>query len=67
MIAKHPNPCKHEYQDATYGPGFRVMNHIKTMDKEEAGYRCTVCAPLKVKSHKRGGVFRRSELIVKRG
>lgn len=36
MIAKHPNPCKHEFQDAEYGPGFRLMNPIKVGPKDEA-------------------------------
>lgn len=65
MIAKHPNPCKHEFQDAEYGPGFRLMNPIKVGPKDEAKYRCSVCAPRKEAGKKRGGVYARSELIVK--
>jgi hypothetical protein len=69
MIAKHIGCKPHEYQDATYGKGFRVMNPVAVSgnSKEEPGYRCTVCAPPKVKSLKRGGVFKRSELVVLRG
>ena len=31
--------CTHEFQDATYGKGMRVMNPIK----DGTGYRCSVC------------------------
>ncbi len=62
MIAKHPGECKpHEFQDNRYGQGFRVMNPTK-----DGGHRCTVCAPDKVHSSKRGGVFQKSDLIIKR-
>lgn len=67
MIAKHPGCKPHEYQDTTYGKGFRVMNPIKVGPKDEAAYRCTVCAPKKVSMSKRGGVYKRSELTVLRG
>lgn len=69
MIAKHVGCKPHEYQDATYGNGFRVMNPVAISkgSKEEPGYRCTVCAPHKTPMSKRGGVYRRSELTVLRG
>jgi hypothetical protein len=67
MIAKHIGCKPHEYQDTTYGKGFRVMNPVKVGMKEEPAYRCTVCAPPKAKSLKRGGVFKRSELTILRG
>lgn len=68
MIAKHPGECRpHAYQDATYGKGFRVMNPCKIAGpRDEESFRCTVCAPPKVKSLKRGGIFKLSELIIKR-
>ena len=66
MIAKHPGQCRpHAFQDATYGNGFRVMNP-SPIDKNETGYRCTVCAPPKETGKKRGGVFRLHELVVLR-
>lgn len=65
MIAYHPNPCKHEFQDAEYGPGFRVMNEVYEQGKV-IGARCTVCCPPKEKMKKRGGVFNLNELRIKR-
>lgn len=63
MIAQHPGECKdHEYQDHRYGKGFRVMNPTK-----DGGWRCTVCAPPKEHSKKRGGVFQKSDLRILRG
>lgn len=65
MIAAHPNPCTHAYQDKTYGVGFRVMN--PTYDNGKVvGARCTVCCPPKEKGKRRGGVYNVSELKVKR-
>ena len=67
MIAKHPGECRpHEYQDTTYGKGFRVMNPVKTDRQAEPAYRCTVCAPPKEHGKKRGGVYGLSQLIVAR-
>lgn len=67
MIARHPGGCRpHEFQDRTYGRGFRVMNPIQIASNEEPGYRCTVCAPPKEGMKKRGGVYRLSELQVLR-
>lgn len=68
MIAKHPGECKsHRYQDAVYGPGFRVMNPTRPDGPNRPpGYRCTVCTPFKEKGKKRGGVWQLTELIVKR-
>ncbi len=67
MIAKHPGECRpHEYQDAKYGKGFRVMNPV-AKKSHDAGARCTVCSPPKVKGTKRGGIYPVSELQVKRG
>ena len=37
--------CKHEYQDAKYGRGKRVMN--ETADKPKPKYRCTVCGTVR--------------------
>jgi len=37
--------CKHEYQDAKYGRGKRVMN--ETADKPNPKYRCTVCGTVR--------------------
>jgi len=67
MIAKHPGQCRpHEFQDATYGVGFRVMNPVKTSNNEVPAYRCTVCAPPKVPMQKRGGIYKLNELVVLR-
>lgn len=41
MIRRCKNPfCKHEFQDATYGPGMRVMNRKKS---DIPTFCCTVC------------------------
>jgi hypothetical protein len=65
MIAQHPGKCiDHEFQDRTYGRGFRVMNPVMTKGKL-TGARCTVCCPPKVTGQKRGGVFNLEELKVK--
>ncbi len=67
MIAKHPGQCvPHEYQDQTYGEGYRVMNDCK-VDQHTIGYRCTVCAPRKENGKRRAGIYLRHELIIKRG
>lgn len=67
MIAKHPGCKPHAFQDAAYGAGFRVMNPVKVGAKDEAAYRCTVCAPPKEQGKKRGGIYLRSQLVVRRG
>ena len=62
MIAKHSGECKpNDYQDKKYGKGFRVMNPTK-----DGGHRCTVCAPPKVHSAKRGGVYNKADLVIQR-
>lgn len=43
-IIKCTNPnCKNQFQDERYGEQKRVMNKMKTSDKERPKYRCTVC------------------------
>lgn len=67
MIARHPGPCpEHKFQDTTYGKGVRLMNPVKRSKTEEPAYRCTVCAPPKEHSKKRGGVHLLSTLQVVR-
>lgn len=64
MIAKHPGQCKpHLFQDARYGPGFRVLNEVKTSSNDIPAYRCTVCSPPKEHGKKRAGAFRLTELV----
>ncbi len=66
MIAQHPNPCEHEYQDSVYGRGYRVMNPVRdAVTGKLAGARCTVCCPPKTKMVKRGGVFALADLKMK--
>lgn len=66
MIAKHAGNCKpHAFQDAEYGPGFRVMNPVTDKGKTIGG-RCTVCCPEKDAGKKRGGVYDLSQLVIKR-
>jgi hypothetical protein len=38
----HKCSCVHEYQDATYGTGMRVMNPCKPGNPQNF-VRCTVC------------------------
>lgn len=65
MIANH-GPCRpHPYQDARYGTNNRVMNPASVKGKL-MGWRCTVCAPPKVHSARRGGVFDEADLRVVR-
>ncbi len=64
MIANHGECTPHEYQDQTYGKGYRVMNPVLEAGKLVGG-RCTVCCPPKEKMKKRGGVYLLSQLKMK--
>lgn len=66
MIARHIPECKpHEYQDATYGRGVRVINPVLDQGKVVGG-RCTVCCPPKENGKKRPGVFPLNQLQIMR-
>jgi hypothetical protein len=65
MIAMHPRPCEHDFQDQTYGNGFRVMNPVYEQGKI-VGARCTVCAPPKERMKRRGGIYQLSDLKILR-
>jgi hypothetical protein len=42
--------CKHDYQDAQYGPGQRVHNFAPKEFGGAGGWRCTVCLTLRPKT-----------------
>lgn len=38
--------CVHQFQDARYGKGNRVVNPLKKAERGPQQYRCTVCGTI---------------------